>query len=211
MNRIEIAPENELAYASHASIMKGVSPNKYIEYKDLFLHDRQEYAQLRQDLSVSGFVPDLTGYIEWVSRRLLLIKHYEEEFIVHNLHLGGSKDNRVLNQFFEIDLGDVLWSNGESLELFDIEFRGDFSGANEFVSVGFDLVTNNKTEIADFVSSDSSEWMQEEPETVLEAKLVEANGKKVIRMYVNVESAVNYAPNGMSNWWELRASVRKTQ
>ncbi|WP_299767973.1 hypothetical protein [uncultured Dokdonia sp.] len=142
------------------------------------------------------------------------VKGYHEiepiYFNVTNVFLGGSSNNTADQEFF-VDLSSYgVLKPGHQLELNNIEFRGDFSGANEYVDVALNSITSEKIRIGEANGRDSSQW-----QSALgvgdggAVDIVQLPTEEVgFIIYVSPSSAVNFRPRGMRNWWELRADVQ---
>lgn len=142
------------------------------------------------------------------------VKGYHEiepiYFNVTNLFLGGSTNN-IANQEVFVDLSSYgVLKPGHQLELNDIEFRGDFALATEFVDLGLNTAINTKTSIGVTGGLDSSQWQSAQGigdgSTV---DIIQLPTEEIgFIIYVSPSTAVNFTPFGMSNWWELRADVQ---
>ena len=142
------------------------------------------------------------------------VKGYHEiepiYFNVTNIFLGGSSNNTGDQEFF-VDLSSYgVLKPGHQLELNNIEFRGDFSGTNEFVDVALNTTTGDKIRIGEAGGRDSSQW-----QSALGigdggiVDIIQLPTEEIgFTIYVSPTSAVNFRPRGMSNWWELRADVQ---
>lgn len=131
-------------------------------------------------------------------------------FNVTNLFLGGSSNN-IEDQEFFVDLSSYgVLKPGHQLELNDIEFRGDFSGANEYVDVALNTVTSEKIRIGEAGGRDSRRWRSAEGIGDGEAvDIIQLPTEEIgFLIYVSPSPAVNFAPRRMNNWWELRADVQ---
>ncbi|GGG28921.1 hypothetical protein GCM10011344_32200 [Dokdonia pacifica] len=142
------------------------------------------------------------------------VKGYHEiepiYFNVTNIFLGGSSNNTGDQEFF-VDLSSYgVLKSGHQLELNNIEFRGDFSGTNEFVDVALNTTTGDKIRIGEAGGRDSSQW-----QSALGigdggiVDIIQLPTEEIgFTIYVSPTSAINFRPRGMRNWWELRADVQ---
>ncbi len=134
-------------------------------------------------------------------------------FHVTNLFLGGSTTN-IENQEFFIDLSAYTTLKiGHQIELQNIQFRGDFSGRNEYVDVSLNTIATTPDQnirIGEDDGDDSSQWQS--AQSIGDGSIVDIiqlpTGETGFRIYVSPSSAVNFSPSGMPNWWELRADTQ---
>ena len=80
-----------------------------------------------------------------------------------------------------------------------IYFRGDFSGSSEYTDTTINNVTTRVGQNND--NGDTAVWTSQALSTAINVLPILSN-TGTFTMYVSPSSAVNYAPQGMSNWWE---------
>ena len=130
-------------------------------------------------------------------------------FEVLNDENSGSASNAA-NQQFDIAVNTPGVIIGQKVVVTDCQFRGDFSAANEFVSVGFELATNPKTAVG-VTGADSSVYATDTALVGVTFELIDIGaGQPGIRLFVSPEAAVNFSPGGMPNgwWWQLNLSFQ---
>lgn len=142
------------------------------------------------------------------------VKGYHEiepiYFNVTNLLLGGSSSN-IEDQEFFVDLSSYgVLKPGHQLELNNIEFRGDFGLATEYVDIEVNAITGEKTRIGEVGGRDSSQWQSAQGIGDGEAvDIIQLPSEEIgFTIYVSPSAAVNFRPRGMNNWWQLRADVQ---
>jgi len=127
-----------------------------------------------------------------------------------NLLLGGSTNN-IEDQEFFIDLSSYTELKlGHQLELNNIQFRGDFSSRREYVDISLNTTTGENIRIGEDNGDDSDEWQSAlgiGDGSIVDIIQLPTNQIGFI-IYVSPSPAVNFAPRGMNNWWELRADVQ---
>ena len=119
----------------------------------------------------------------------------------------GAANNSTLS--FDVDVETALAiANPATATITGIEFRGDFSGRNEYVAISFE--DGDSFLIGQVQGSDSSEWQRE---TTFAGKDVSSVLKDIgggltgFTVTVDPTSQVSFSPFGMSNWWELRFNL----
>ena len=114
---------------------------------------------------------------------------------------------------FNVSFQTPLGLNPTSATITKIEYRGDFARSTEYVVLKFynaDGTTTNSTFNIGNVAPKAftASWQTATNWTPKDVSaLLRTDGTKGIRVNVDPTSAVNAAPAGMTNWWELRFTV----
>ena len=123
---------------------------------------------------------------------------------------SGSSSNAA-NQQFDISLAGITGVIiGQKAAVSACEFRGDFSGTNEYVDVGFGLSTNPKTSVG-IIGADSSVYAVDNSLVGVTFDIIDiGGGVPGIRIFVSPTVDVNFSPGGMPNgwWWQLKLSFQ---
>ena len=130
-------------------------------------------------------------------------------FNVTGMHLGGSQSN-IANQEFTINLTPYKLKVGDKLVLNNFGYRGDFYDYTEFIEVGVNTNTSTKFKLGEHYGDFSSTWQTDYGTgDGTEATVVDLGSNQVgIKIYVSPSTDINFAPSGMTNWWELRADIQ---
>jgi hypothetical protein len=117
--------------------------------------------------------------------------------------------------FWDVNIQDPLGLDPQSATITKVEYRGDLSDQNEFLTLTFykadgttvDSTFNiarvaPKADTATFLTS--SNWVAKDISQLLRV----VGSKKTFRLRVAPTSAVNFVVPGMSNWWELRFTIQ---
>lgn len=128
----------------------------------------------------------------------------------------GSSSNAA-NQLFNVSLAPAGFQIGDTVRIGSCYFRGDFSGGNEFVDVGFNSTGDPKGRVGeeapldvdgDVVSYvDTARWFVSHDLLDRSYTVVDIGaGVPGIQVYVSPSSAVNFSPGGMPSgfWWQLK-------
>ena len=118
----------------------------------------------------------------------------------------GSSSN-AQNQAFTINVEDPIGFVPANVTITGVQFRGDFSGRNEFVTINFGDGTSYN--IGQSGGQDTSVWL-DDPNWVsknVSPLLVTSGGKKSIQITASPTSAINFTVSGMSRWWEIRFQI----
>lgn len=120
----------------------------------------------------------------------------------------GSSSN-AQNQAFTIDVETPIGFTPANVTITGVQFRGDFSARNEFVTLTFADATSYS--IGRSGGQDTSVWL-DDPTWVaknVSALLVNSGSpsKKSIQVTASPTSAINFTPSGMSRWWEIRFQI----
>lgn len=140
-------------------------------------------------------------------------KIYADTMIKKNaLYLGsggslviGSSSN-ASNQSFQIPLSNFGYRVGETARIGAIRGRGDFSGANELLDIGFGSATSPKTTNFDVVSSDDAIFRTSFSSTGEVVTVVDlGGGVPGVEIFVSPSLGVNFSPVGMPNgfFWQI--------
>jgi len=119
--------------------------------------------------------------------------------------IGSTSNNQ--NQTFSIDVETPLGLDPANVTITSVEFRGDFSGRNEWVVLEFD--DGSTYDIGRNGGQDTDQWITDQnfaPKNI-SAILTNPGGVRSFNAIVSPTSAVNFTHAGMTNWWELRFNV----
>lgn len=119
-----------------------------------------------------------------------------------NTTIGSTSS--ALQSFF-IPIETQLAFTPTAAQLTSIDFRGDFSGSNEYVDIQFDDNDSYRIGANDDIG-DSSTFTTSTTFTGKDVTSLLVNNGGVIGFNISVDpaNAVNFVPGGMSNWWDLR-------
>ena len=118
----------------------------------------------------------------------------------------GSSSNSA-NQAFTINVQDPIGFLPANVTITGVQFRGDFSARNEFVTLGF--ADGTFYNIGQSGGQDTSVWL-DDPNWVsknVSPLLITSGGKKSIQITASPTSALNFTVSGMSRWWEIRFQI----
>ena len=120
--------------------------------------------------------------------------------------LIGSTSNGS-NQAFSINVEAPLGFDPTNVTITSIEFRGDFSGNNEFVTLTFE--DGQQYNIGQTGGQDTDQWLTDTnfaPKNV-STLLTNPGGNRSFNVLASPSSQVNFTVAGMTNWWEIRFNV----
>jgi len=119
--------------------------------------------------------------------------------------VGAANNNTVSNLF--VDLETPLGITPSAASITKVEFRGDFGFTREYVLMTFS--DGDEYYIGERDGADTSAWLEDPYFSVKNVTdiLTTQGGKKGITLTFNPTSQVNFAPFGMSNYWEIRLTV----
>ena len=118
----------------------------------------------------------------------------------------GSSSN-AQNQAFTINVEDPIGFTPANVTITGVQFRGDFSARNEFVTLNFGDGTSYN--IGQSGGQDTSVWL-DDPNWVaknVSPLLTTIGGKKSVQITASPTSAINFTVSGMSRWWEIRFQI----
>lgn len=166
-------------------------------------------------LDVPADIPGLTSGTPYLLNRV-----NDSRLLINNINISSQSAttaavgaaNNASGIFF-IDVETPLQAAGlttvDACSITSIEYRGDFSGRNEYAVVEF-TYDNDKFQVGANAPGDSSVFITDENFTfknVTPNLIVGAGGKKGFEVQISPTSKVNDAPAGMTNWWEIRFVV----
>jgi len=119
--------------------------------------------------------------------------------------VGAANQNTLTDLF--IDLETPLGIDPASASITKVEFRGDFDRPWEYVLMTFS--DDDSYYIGERDGADTSAWLEDPYFSVKNVTdlLTTQGGKKGITVTFNPTNYMDYAPYGMSNYWEIRLTV----
>jgi hypothetical protein len=124
-----------------------------------------------------------------------------EETVAASTTAIGNASNGVSNWF--VNLEDLVGYAPTSAEITGIEFRGDFSGTNEYVTITFD--DSSTHDVGRTGGQDTSTFLTDNTWSTkdISSILTTSGGKVGFNISADPTVAVNFAPFPMTNWWEI--------
>ena len=157
---------------------------------------------------IGGLTNDTLYSLQYLNDSRLIVKDAsvsDNSNSATTTEFGSSSNSQ--NQAFTINVEDPIGFLPANVTITGIQFRGDFSGRNEFVTIGF--ADSTFYNIGQSGGQDTSVWL-DDPNWVaknVSALLVTSGGKKSIQITASPTSAVNATISGMSRWWEIRFQI----
>jgi len=119
----------------------------------------------------------------------------------------GAANNNTVTEFIDFETALGIQPSAASIQ--QIEFRGDFGAESEYVLLRFD--NGDEVFVGQRNGSDSSVFQPEETFGIKNVTDLLVTDSGTGNIGINVEfdptSQVNFAPGGMSNYWEIRFTI----